>query len=233
VQTKEGEFLSNYLHFTVIPEFSTVILDRRCNSAPTEEFLRQAFIEHLDPSAYGLAHVDEIRESSKLKIRQELIKDYQERLKSNFEKLKTMTFTLAKPVSERTKKAKNKKHSEDAMSSAKGFIQTILGDDAVKRSLVDSPVKSIQVSLTLDATYDKKELKKIRSEAKGNILEYIENDFLTASSLEFRDENDNITKAILRGMGKNHRFDLTNANLENDKYIWNLHRNIFKEELEG
>jgi hypothetical protein len=234
VETTDGEFLSNYLHLTIVPSFNTLIVDRRCNSTPTEEYLRQLFIPLIDHTQFGLSHLEELQNNTKVKIRQELVKDYQKRLKESFAHLKNISFTLSKPLSERSKKKKSLKDSVTALNSVKSIIQNVLGEDAVTKSLIDSPIKTIQVSVTLDSSYNSKQLKEIRKTAKDNILNYINNDFLTASCLEFKDEKtDQVFKALLRGIGKNHKFDLDAGKLEDDIHIWNIHRQIFQNELSG
>lgn len=216
------------LFATIVAGSDTIILDRRANLAPLSVFMHTALSQTLTPANYNLTNKTQLEANLRVDLHQNLKKNFKELLKDNYGKMKKLSFTVAKPISVVKQKKMTAGAKKQGLSLGKGLLKTLFGQSIEDSTFLDLPIKKFQIEITLDDDV-KKGVAGLKKDAKDNLLEYIENDLITTSAMEYEDDADDseIKRAVLAGLRVTEQYDIKIEDAEDAATMWKKQRQLY------
>ncbi len=228
IEYKGSEYPSFFACVSFYPSENQFVIDRRATLGPLNELLSDYFAEYLDSSEF-LIGKDEMLGAVKIFLRQELDKDYKEKIKKNFNKINKMSFTYYKPA--RVRKANAKKVKSNFPKELEEFIKKSLGAGSLKGQFMDLPIKSLSIAVKLDDNYEKEQLKEFKKTSKEHILKQIDDpvlNYLSGSVVEFDKADLDLKNAILRGVAKTSTQEMSKFPSDSPEDFFYVHDELFK-----
>ena len=231
IELGDGKYQYLHLHVSVAPTTEVILLDGKCHNAPTEHLFQEIILPYLDPADFGLPTRDELRKQIRVSIKTRLQKNYEQVLNKRINDLQQISFTLVKPTAkdgEISKSVELKESSKEAVAFCKSAVASIFGADLAEAEFEELPIKRFKVSITMDDGYEASKLKEARKQIKGNVKDFIKNDYLKNSVLTYRnDTTDRVERALLRGLQMNRENSLEPEDYLDDKKMWSEQRESY------
>ena len=226
VEYKGAEFQSIVVCASYYLSGSKLLIDRRGTLGPLCSFFEQTFSFLLDPAEYGLDTQEELEKGLKIRIKQDLSDDFEEKINEHFKSINKLSFGFAKPSETRAKNLK--KSDTNVPDFIKKGVERMFGAGAVGNNFMDLPIKTFSISIKLDDKYDARELKSFKKSAKDNILEQAKAEYVSSGLVEFEEDEAGaeIEKAILRGVAQTERRDLDVDSYDNSDVFFSWHDEI-------
>ena len=223
------------LFFTIVPSTNTIIADRKCYNSTIGSFLKQIFPAYLNPEDYEVDD-EELDENMRVGVAGELLKDYEKVLKENFSELKNLSFTLAAPnksymnnISELKVDDEEESDQIDGLKLGLSIFGAFASEDFNKNCL---PFTSLRIEAKLNDEMSVSELKKIKKKLKKNLLNLNNDKMLRSASVSYYDKEENeVVKAVRRGVTVSESIDVKVKDLTNHKFMWEKQRLFYRKEL--
>jgi hypothetical protein len=222
----EYEYLP--LHLTIVPTSNRILLDSKCHTGPSQQFIHKTILDFLDPKKFDYTKRAEVDEHLRVRIVPNKAKKFNEVLTKRLEEISEIGLTFSNPRSSEVtldKSLDNKLGTKRVNEFIKSLTSKVFGEDYVKNSLADLPMKKIQLKITFD---DKAGIKGLKKGLSNNLNELIDSRFVKNSLLVYHDEKTEKTKRVLMdGLVTSYDSTLSDKQFQKSENVWEEHRKTY------
>ncbi len=219
------------LHVSFVPSTRVILLDNRCHSAPTQQFLHQMFAPLLDYNEYGLSSADALDESLRVRVIPVKSKTFSQVLKKRLKTISQIGFTISKrrPMGGGIDpEVDNIIETKRVAGFLKKMAGSLLGKTYQGDILSSLPIKQVKLSLTFDESGDQKELTALKRAMSGRLEKIVESRIIRDSMLTYHDdETSKMQKMLFTGMSISKTNRVPEKDLNKSLKVWKEHRRIY------
>lgn len=228
------EFRHMRLHFTIVPSYNTIVIDNKCHSGPTEQFLRAVLSEHIDPANYGVA-LGEALERTVVRITPVSKEDFDTVLTRRFRQLKEVELNIGKlsdmklsGLPDETRETLDDESAEIA-GVFESVFASLVGVNARDIAMQSLPIKNIRLSITLDEKSDNAPQRtQMRNNMRDFLRSYKDNIFLKEASFGYKDpETGELARALLNSAKLVEACPVEPQDYDNEELMWEAQRQVF------
>ncbi|MGE4105643.1 MAG: hypothetical protein AB7F66_00385 [Bacteriovoracia bacterium] len=233
IKLGSAEYQSVPLHISIAPSARIVLLDSRCHSAPTQQFLHKVLMPFLNPTKFGLNSASDIDRSLRVRVFPVKARFFNKILKEHLNRISQIGFTIAR----RRPSTGGIDYEIDNVVATRRVGQVLkkisaafIGKKYEGDILTALPVKQVRILLTFDEKRDAVELKKMKKGMPKALEKVVESRLVRDSMLAYHDDDTaKMHKMLFSGVSMSKNTELKERDLLRSQKAWSEHRKVYFE----
>jgi hypothetical protein len=216
--SKEFQYITTFA--TIETKTNTIVLDNRCYNALAQRALNQMVIPYLRAEDFLLSP-SELPERVNFDISRVLKKDFKKVLSQQFKRVQEVGMTFTK----HNATVKNDEELEiQSNEQIGGYLQSLiaplLGLSKKEIQFDKLPLARVRIELKFDENFEQSQLNNFKKNSAGFIEDIIEDSHLESSFVRYKNDEDEVVRAIKSGIGVSEPINLDPKHFSDASRMW-------------